>query len=159
MNTGSPAVDAYLNSVDGEHRRVLDAVLDVVRANIAPGFEEGVQYGMVGYYVPHSIYPNGYHAKPTEPLPFAGFGAQKRHVGLYLFCVYTDDEVMQWFTDAWRATGQRLDMGKACVRVRKLDEVPLDVVGALFARITLEAFVASYERAIPARRRRRKIAG
>ena len=143
------AVSAYLQGIEGQHRQILDAVLDVVRANIAPGFEEGMQYGMIGYYVPHSLYPDGYHAKPSEPLPFAGFGAQKRHVGLYLFCVYTDAQVMEWFTQAWRATGMRLDMGKACVRVRKLEELPLDVVGELFARITVEAFIAGYESARP----------
>lgn len=146
----------YLERIGGEHRQILDAVLDVVRDNIAPGFEEGIQYGMVGFYVPHSVYPDGYHAKPSEPLPFAGFGAQKHHVGLYLFCVYTDSSVMQWFTDAWRATGMRLDMGKACVRVRKLEQLPLDVVAKLFQRVTLDGFISAYEKARPAGRKRRK---
>ena len=149
-------VQAYLDTLQGEQRQIVDAVREVIRANLAPEFEEGIQYGMLGYFLPHSVYPDGYHANPKEPLPFTGVGAQKHHVGLYLFCVYTDADVLEWFTRSWRESGMRLDMGKACVRVRKLDEVQLDVIGALFARVSADAFVASYERARPAKTRRRK---
>ena len=86
---------------------------------MAPGLQEGIQYGVNGFFVPHPLCTDGYHAKPPEPLPFTGFGAQKHHAGLYLFCIYTGSTVMQWFTEAWRASAMRLDMGKACVRVRK----------------------------------------
>jgi hypothetical protein len=100
-----------------------------------------------GYYLPHELYPAGYHANPTEPLPFASVGVQKNHVGLYLFCIYMVPDTRAWFEQAWRATGMRLDMGKSCVRVRKLEHTPLEVLGALFKRVSADEFVRSYESA------------
>ncbi|NKC13859.1 MAG: DUF1801 domain-containing protein [Gammaproteobacteria bacterium] len=137
----------YLNALTPERRHALNTIREVIAAHIDPAFEEGMQYGLPSFYLPHSIYPDGYHVDPSQPVPFASIGWQKHHIGLYLFCVYADDTAKQWFINAWRATGKRLDMGKACVRVKDLDGVPLAVIADVFKRISAEAFMRSYEQA------------
>lgn len=141
-------VEAYLQSLPEDRREMLMAVRDAIRKGIDPGFQETIQYGCIGYSVPHSTYPDGYHCDPRQPLPFAGLASTEGHCSLHLFCVYGNDEVQSWFQQAWTATGKKLDMGKACVRFRKLDAVPLDVVTELFRRVTLKKFIAFYESAL-----------
>ena len=130
----------------------------VILENIDTPLAEVVQNGAIGYVVPHSVYPAGYHCDPSQPLPFAGIAAQKHHIGLYLFCVYADPKLEAWFRAAWLKAGKKLDMGKSCVRVKTLDDVPLDVVGKLFKRVKAKKFIALYEAAVPpsARRARKK---
>ncbi len=110
---------------------------------------EGIQSGALFWYLPHSIYPDGYHCDPEQPLPFAGIASQKNHIGLYLFCTYNSPGEHERFRKEWIASGHRLDMGKSCVRFRKLENVPLDVIGRVFKRITAKQFVASYEAGLP----------
>ena len=93
---------------------------EVILAHLPEGYEEMMQYGMIGYVVPHSLYPAGYHCDPKQPLPFAHLGSQKNHMALYLMCVYLDSPIADWFRSAWAASGKKLDMGKACVRFKKL---------------------------------------
>ena len=121
----------------------------VILENIDTPFAEVVQNSAIGYVVPHSVYPAGYHCDPSQPLPFAGIAAQKHHIGLYLFCVYADPTLEEWFRAAWLKAGKKLDMGKSCVRVKTLDDVPLDVVGKLFKRVKAKKFIALYEAAVP----------
>jgi hypothetical protein len=141
-------VDAYLESLAADRRDMLIAVREAIRKGIDSGFEEGIQYGCIGYFVPHATYPDGYHCDPKQPLPFAGLASTKSTCSLHLFCVYGNDELREWFKEAWTGAGKKLDMGKGCVRFKKLDDVPLDVVTTLFKRITLKKFVAFYESAI-----------
>ena len=117
----------------------------MIRKNIDKKFEEGLQYGMLGYYLPHSVYPDGYHCDARQPLPFASLASQKNHIGIYLFCVYTSPEAQDWLVREWKKTGKKLDMGKSCIRIKKLEDVPLDVLGKLIKRIKAKDFVASYE--------------
>jgi len=138
-------VEDYLASLSEDRRIALAAIRGAILEGIDGRFEEGMQYGMIGYYLPHSEYPKGYHCDPKQPLPFASLASQKRHIGLYLFCVYTDAEVQAWFVEEWKKTGMRLDMGKSCIRLRRLAEVPLELVTRLFKRVTAERFIASYE--------------
>jgi hypothetical protein len=145
-------VEDYLAGLAPERSAAIQSIREVLTANLADGFEEGLQYGMLGYYVPHSAYPQGYHANPKEPLPFASMGSQKKHIGLYLFCVYTDETIKEWFVDAWKASGCRLCMGKSCVRVKSFDAVLVDVLAELFQRISLKSFLNSYESALGGRR-------
>ena len=116
-----------------------------MNAAIDPTFKEGMGGGMIGWHVPLSVYPDGYHAKPGTPLPFAALGAQKRHVALYLMGLYSDPELLKWFTRAWKATGKKLDMGKSCVRFRKLDDLALDVLVEAFRRMTAERYIEMVE--------------
>jgi len=128
-STPPTTVAAYLKSLPADRRAAIEAIREVVNANIDPRFEEGIQYGMIGWYLPHSEYPDGYHCDPKQPLPFASVASQKSHIGLYLFCIYTSEDEKARFVEEWKATGKRLDMGKSCVRVKKLDDLPLEVLG------------------------------
>ncbi|MEZ5977343.1 MAG: DUF1801 domain-containing protein [Planctomycetota bacterium] len=136
MKSSATTVDAYLASLPADRREAIEAVRAVVRKNLDRKIAEGVQYGMVGWFVPHSVYPAGYHCDPKQPLPFASLASQKSHMALYLFCIYGDAEEKARFVEEWKATGKKLDMGASCVRFKKLEDVPLDVVGRAIERMT-----------------------
>jgi hypothetical protein len=140
-------VKEYLATLSPQERATIEAVRRTILDNLDKGYEEGVQYGMIGYYVPHSVYPPGYHCDPRQPLPFAGIAARKGSTSLYLGCVYGDDGERERFQEEWKATGKKLDMGVSCIRFKKLDDIPLDVVGRAVKRITVKKYVASYEAA------------
>ncbi len=154
MQSKAATVDAYLESLPADRREAIGAVRRVIRKNLPKGYAEGMQYGMIGYFVPHSVYPDGYHCDPRQPLPFAGIGNQKNHMGLYLMCVYGDEELRGWFVRAWEASGKKLDMGKACVRFKRIEDVALDVVGEAIARVPVKDYLASYTSKIPASAKR-----
>lgn len=147
MQIPAANVAEYLSKLPDDRREMLEALRKVILKNIDKPFEEGIQYGMIGYYLPHSVYPDGYHCNPEEPLPFASMASQKNNVSLYLFCVYTSPELLQWFQAEWKKTGKRLDMGKSCIRLKKLEDIPLDLIGKLFKKIKAKDFVRTYEEA------------
>ena len=138
-------IEAYLNNLPDERREAFEAIRAVINKNVDTRFEHGMQYNMPAWYAPHSLYPDGYHCDPKQPLPFASMANQKGHIGLYLFCVYQEQAVHDWFVNAWKASGKKLDMGKSCVRVKKLDDVPLDVLGQLFKKVKAKDFIATYD--------------
>jgi hypothetical protein len=145
MSAKPATVEDYLASLPEDRRDALEAVRRVILKNLPKGYEEGIQYNMIGYFVPHSVYPAGYHCDPTQPLPFASIASQKNHMGLYLFCIYTDPQAKERFVKEWKATGRKLDMGASCVRFRKIEDVPLDVLGAAIKRVPVKDFIAAYE--------------
>lgn len=148
MQSKATSVKEYLSSLPEDRRAALEAVRKVVLANLDAPFEEGMQYGMIGYYLPHSVYPDGYHCDPSQPLPFAGLASQKNHMSIYLMCVYGSPEQEMAFRTAWAKTGKKLDMGKACIRFKKLDDLALDVVGQTIKRVTAKKYLAHYLEAI-----------
>ena len=148
MQSPAATVDAYLESLPADRRAALAAVRKVILANLDAGFEEGMQYGMIGYYVPHSIYPPGYHCDPRQPLCYAGLASQKQYMALYLMCVYGDEGERAWFVDAWMKSGKKLDMGKSCIRFKKLEDIPLDVIGEAFRRVSAQAYIAQVQAAL-----------
>jgi len=150
MNQKPTTVAQYLAALPEDRKKAMEAVRKVILDNLDPAIAEGIQYGMIGYFLPHSVYPDGYHCDPQQPLPFASLASQKNHMGIYLFCVYTAEEEQVWFRKAWLATGKKLDMGKSCVRFKKLEDVPLDVVGRTIRRATAEKFIAAYEASLAA---------
>lgn len=150
MTSKAKTVKEYLASLPADRRAALEAVREVILKNLDEGFEEGMQYGGIGYYVPHKIFPPGYHCDPKQPLPFAGLASQKNHMGIYLFCIYGSPEETERFREAWTKTGKKLDMGKSCVRFKKLEDVPLRVVGNTIKRVKLKKFVKHYEDALKA---------
>lgn len=153
MKKPTPAsVDAYLAALPEDRRAALSAVRAAIVKALPEGYAEGIQYGMIGYHVPHSIYPAGYHSDPKQPLPFASLASQKSHLALHLFCTYLDETQATWFREAWTATGKRLDMGKSCVRFKRLEDVPLDVVSEAIRRVPVKAFIERYEQSVPAAR-------
>lgn len=143
---------AYLDALPEDRRKALARLRTTIRKHLPKGYKEGIQYGMIGWFVPHSLYPDGYHTNPSEPLPFASIASQKNHMALYLFCLYTDERAMTAFVEDWKATGCRLDMGKSCVRFKSIEDVPLEVVGRAVARIPVKKFIAAYEASRPKRR-------
>ena len=112
MKSNAATVKEYLASLPADRRTAINAVREVILANLPPGYEERVSYGMIGYVVPHRLYPAGYHCDPKLPLPFVNLGSQKNHMALYLMSVYGDPKMERWFREAWQAAGKKLDMGK-----------------------------------------------
>lgn len=145
MQSNALTVQQYLASMPADRRETIEAIRAVILKNLPQGYQEGMQYGMIGYFVPHTVYPAGYHCDPKQPLPFVGLASQKNHMALYMFCLYLDDDQAQSFRDSWLATGKKIDMGKSCIRFKKLDAVPLDVVGKA-VRVPVKKFVESYEK-------------
>jgi uncharacterized protein YdhG (YjbR/CyaY superfamily) len=153
MQSKAATVAHYLAELPEDRRKTLNAVRELIRANIDPGFSEGMGYGMMGWSVPHSRYPAGYHCNPKEPLPFAGLASQKNHMSLYL-CLPSmgepnaeADAEADWFRAAWAKTGKKLDMGKGCIRFKKVEDLALEVIAELFRRMSVDKFVAQYEAA------------
>jgi len=147
MRSEAKTVDQYLAELPEDRREAITALRKVILKNLPKGFEEGMSYGMIGYHVPHSIYPAGYHCDPKQPLPFAGLASQKNHMAFYLMCVYSERDYEKWFREAWAKSGKKLDMGKSCIRFKKLEDVPLDVVGAAIKKVPVKKWVAIYENA------------
>lgn len=150
MPQAPATVAEYLASLPDDRKKALGAIRRVIRKNLPKGYKEGMQYGMMGYFVPHSVCPRGYHCDPKQPVPFVSVASQKNHIGLYLFCAYMDPKLQAWFTKAWKATGKKLDMGKSCVRVKSAEDVPLDVLKRAVKRATVKKFIATYEASLEA---------
>lgn len=144
MQSKAGTVKEYVASLPEDRRQAIESLRAVINKHKDPSLEEGMQYGMIGYYVPHSVFEPGYHCDPRQPLPYAGLASQKQHMSLYLMSVYGDDAVREWFTTAWRKTGKKLDMGKACIRFKKLEDIPLDVIGEAFRRFSVKEYVRRY---------------
>lgn len=148
MQSKAPTVAAYLKSLPDDRRKALQAIRKVVNDNLDPKVKEAMAYGMPGWVVPLSVYPDGYHCAKDTPLPFASLASQKNHMALYLFCVYSVPGEAERLAKEWKATGKKLDMGKSCLRFKSLDDVPLDVIGKAVKRMTLKKFIAGYEEAL-----------
>ena len=141
-------VTEYLSALPDDRRKALQAIRKTIKANLDPRIKEGIQYGMIGYFIPHSVYPDGYHCAPHEPVPFASIASQKNHMAVYLFCIYTSPDHEKSFVKDWKATGKKLDMGKSCVRFKKLEDVPLEVLGDAIQKINADEFLANYEQQV-----------
>ncbi len=148
MSTKAATVEQYLASLPPDRRDALQAVRKVILDNLDRDYEEGMQYGMIGYYVPHRVFPPGYHCDPTQPLPFAGLASQKNYMSLYLISTYDGGDGESWLRNAWAKAGKKLDMGKSCIRFRKLEDLPLEVVGQAIRRVPARKFIESYQSAI-----------
>ncbi len=126
----------------------------MILKNLDPVFQEGMQYGMIGYFVPHRVYPPGYHCDPKLPLGFICLASQKNYMSLYLGCVYGHEGHEQWFREAWAKTGKKLDMGKSCVRFRKIEDLALEVIGESVRRVPARKFIEHYEAVLQTARRK-----
>ena len=148
MQSKAKSVDEYLETLPEDRRAALTKIRAVIRKNLPKGFTEQMQYGMIGYVVPHKVYPAGYHCNPKEPLPFAGLASQKNHMALYAMAVYQSPELEQWVRAEFAARGKKLDMGKSCLRFKKLEDLPLDLIGELFRRVPVATYIERYEAAV-----------
>ena len=143
MRSEATTADEYLANLPEERREALQAVRQVVLDNLPDGFEECMTYGMIGYVVPLSRYPDTYN---KQPLGLAALASQKRHMAIYLTSIYENPETLEWFTSEYSATGKPMDIGKSCVRFKRLDDLPLDVIGQAIAHTSLDEFLTSYEK-------------
>lgn len=145
MQSKAKTVKDYLAELPRDRRDAVNAVRKVILKNLPEGFEETMLYGMICYVVPFKLFPAGYHCDPTQPLCYAGLASQKNHMALYLMCVYGHEKTREWFVQAYQASGKKLDMGKSCVRFKKLADLPLDVIGQAVARVSVESYIKAYE--------------
>lgn len=156
MQSKATTVAKYLAELPVDRRAAIESVRDVVSANLPEGFAEGMQYGMICWSVPHSIYPAGYHCDPKQALPYAALASQKQYMSLYLTCLYSGPKDDAWFQAKWAKTGKKLDMGKSCIRFKKVDELALEVIAEAIARVSVEDFIKNYEDATREQREKKK---
>ncbi len=138
-------VAEYLAALPADRRAAICAVRTVINKNLPDGYEEGMQFGMIGWYVPLSLYPAGYGGNRKVPLPLVGLASQKSGMVLHMIGLYLNPALSTWFTSEYETSGKKLDMGKGCVRFKKLDDLPLDVIGRIVARVPVEEHIATYE--------------
>lgn len=149
MQYKATSPEDYISQVPEERQNALKKLRKAINSNLPKGFEEGIQYGMIGYYVPHSIYPDGYHCNPKEPLPFMRFASQKNSVNLYHSGIYSKKELHDWFvTEYPKHSKAKLDMGKSCIRFKRIDDIPYELIAELSKKISVQDWIDIYESAI-----------
>ncbi|MGY5848569.1 DUF1801 domain-containing protein [Salegentibacter sp. HM20] len=147
MKAGGNTVEEILKNLPEDRFEPFNRLHQVIVKNLPKGFEPAISYGGLGYVVPHSLYPAGYHCKPTEPLPFAGIASQKHSINFYHMGLYTDPDLLGWFISEYpKYSKQKLDMGKSCVRFKKMDQIPYELIGKLMQKISVANWIEIYER-------------
>ena len=147
MQSKATTVDQYLSEVPPERQEAMNKLRKIISKNLPKGFKEGMGYGNMGYFVPHAIYPAGYHCNPKDPLPFAGIASQKNSINFYHMGIYVDAKLLKWFTDEYAKTGLgKLDMGKSCMRFKKPENIPFKLIGELCSKISVDKWIAIYEK-------------
>lgn len=146
MKADGKTVDEILKNVSKERFESFNKLHNVIVEHLPDGFEAAISYGGLGYVIPHSIYPNGYHCKPSEPLPFAGIASQKHSINFYHMGMYSDPNLLEWFVNEFpKHCNQKLDMGKSCIRFKKIDEIPFDLIGELMTKMSVKDWIRLYE--------------
>ncbi|QDH80164.1 DUF1801 domain-containing protein [Echinicola soli] len=146
MKTIAQNPDDYLSKVPEDRRAALTKLRATIATNLPDGFEETMSYGMIGYVVPRSIYPSGYHCDPKLPLPYMSIANQKNFIALYHCGIYADDQIMRWFIEEFpKHSNYKLDMGKSCIRFKKPDFIPFELIGELVKKISVQDFIDLYE--------------
>jgi len=146
MKAEGNSVAEIIENVPADRFEAFKKLHEVIIENLPHGFEAGISYGGLGYVVPHTIYPAGYHCKPTEPLPFAGIASQKHSINFYHMGIYSDPALLEWFvTEYPKHSKQKLDMGKSCIRFKKFDQIPYKLIGELMTKISVEKWINIYE--------------
>lgn len=139
--------DELINNAPEERKEALNKLRKTILENIPEGFQECINYGMIGYVVPHSVYPAGYHCNPKLPLPFMNFASQKNFIALYHMGLYANPELLNWFVSEYQKVSKtKLDMGKGCVRFKKPDQIPFDLIGTLVSKVKPDEWIALYEK-------------
>ncbi|PCJ64802.1 MAG: hypothetical protein COA58_11035 [Bacteroidetes bacterium] len=141
--------DEYVQNIPDERKYIFTALRKVINDNMPPELEECMNYGMIGYVIPKSIYPAGYHVNPELPLPFASIASQKNFIAFYHMGLYANREILTWFVEEYKSRCKyKLDMGKSCVRFKKIDDIPIELIGELMTKISTQDWIDMYEEAI-----------
>ena len=147
MQSKAATPEAYMAEIPEERQRAFSKLRSVIKKNLPKGFAETMGYGMLGWVVPHSKYPAGYHCNPKDPLQFMGIASQKNFIAIYHMGVYANPTLLKWFTAAHaKASPKKLDMGKSCIRYKNPDDIPFDLIGELASKITPDDWIAIYEK-------------
>lgn len=147
----------YIAQLPIERQAAVSKLRKIILQNLPNGFEEQMTYGMLGYVVPHSIYPSGYHCDPKMPLPFMNLASQKHYIAVYHMGIYSKKELLDWFKEEYSKTVRtKLDMGKSCLRFKKMDTIPYGLIGELCQKITVDQWIDYYEKAIKSNRKNEK---
>ena len=147
MTIKADNIKEYISKIeDKEKREAFSLLRNVIIKNLPKGFQECMSYGMIGYVVPHSIYPDGYHCNPELPLPFVNIASQKNFIAVYHMGIYFNSELLKWFTEEHKnRVKSKLDMGKSCIRYKKPGEIPFELIGELMRKISLKDYVKTYD--------------
>lgn len=146
MKASGNTVEEILTNLPEDRSEAFNNLHNVIVENLPQGFEAAISYGGLGYVVPHTVYPAGYHCKPIEPLPFAGLASQKNSINFYHMGIYSDPELLEWFVAEYpKHSKQKLDMGKSCIRFKKFDQIPNELIGELMQKMTVKQWVDLYE--------------
>lgn len=149
MQSKASTPDAYVDELPEDRQEAINKLRKIIKKNLPKGFKEEMNYGMIGYVVPHKIYPDGYHCDPKLPLPFMSVASQKNFIAVYHMGLYADEKLMKWFTDAYaKAIPGKLDMGKSCMRFKKPEQIPFELIGELAAKMSPEDWIARYEKVL-----------
>lgn len=148
MKSEAKTPDEYIESLPEDRKKAITELRKTILKNLPKGFAEGMGYGMMGYAVPHSIYPAGYHCNPEQPLPFMGMASQKNFIAFYHMGIYADKKLLDWFVKEFpKHSKSKLDMGKSCIRFKKADDIPYKLIGELVKKISVKDWIAKYESA------------
>lgn len=146
MTSTASTVEQYINEAPEDRRAALQKLRTIILENLPQGFQEEISYGMVGYVVPHSIYPKGYHCSPELPLPFFSFASQKNSINFYHMGIYANPELYDWFVAEYpKHSKQKLDIGKSCFRIKKPENIPFELIGELVKKISVDEWIEMYE--------------
>jgi len=144
IKTNSP--EEYINQIPEDRQDIMEKLRQTILDNLPEGFEETISYGMIGYVIPHSLYPAGYHTDPKQALPFLSIASQKNHIAVYHMGIYSDNELLQWFTTEYpKHVKTKMDMGKSCIRFKKPEQLPVDLIGELASKMTAQQWIDIYE--------------
>ncbi len=147
MKAQGKTVKEILANVQADRHDVFNKLHNVIVKNLPKGFEPAISYGGLGYVIPHKLYPAGYHCKPAEPLPFAGISSQKDSINFYHMGIYAEPKLYKWFTTEFpKHTKQKLDIGKSCVRFKKIDDIPYKLIGELMKKMSAKEWIEMYKK-------------
>ena len=147
--TSTPTVQDYLDALSEDRKAAVTKLQQVIKSNLPDGFEEVINYNLPAFIVPHAIYPGGYHCSPELPLPFVSLASRKNFVALYHMGLYLDPKLLAWFEGEWpKHVKTKLDMGKSCIRFKKVEAIPFDLIGELASKMTVEKWIEIYEGAV-----------
>ncbi len=148
MQSKASTPDKYVAELPADRQAAMHELRKVIKKNIPKGFKEEMSYGMIGFVIPHSIYPDGYHCDPKLPLPFLAIASQKNFIAVYHMGIYADPKLLKWFTTEFsKHSNLKLDMGKSCMRFKKPDQIPFKLIGELAGKMTTKDWISLYENA------------
>jgi len=149
MQSKATTPEQYIDELPEDRKAIVSAIRNAIKNNLPKGFEEVIGYGMLGYVVPHSIYPSGYHCNPKLPLPFINVASQKNYISVHHMGLYASKPLLDWFLAEWeKHSTKKIDMGKGCIRFKKAEDVPLKLIEALAKKVTVEKYIETFEKAL-----------